>query len=461
METLKFLGGKYNGGEQILPGVIQTYRATETATGRSVFVHRVSSGDDPGQQLALYRLLAAALVRSPSVRSMVLDMRDESNDWFVVTDTAPQCLLLREWLQFELGNSAKISDGKKEAGAQPVLSTPAPSPEPVQKPASGPPAVPTTLPPATHPEEPGEFTRLFTGDLPASPPKPSRVVERPSNPDLLRKEDRLGRSGSVQRPHTPMPFVPPAAPHGAEPGEFTRLFSKEGTGEAGQKPRPPAERPKASTDYQDLFKSRSEPMAPTPPTAQGPGEYTRIFGKGDAPPPVQERSALGEGAPGNYDDPLMASEGGKVKGPKGQATAGPSEYTRVLGGNRPPVPAAVEPPRQAVGGSANAPGSQIPISAANPLGTMPISSSSASVTGPSMANPMGSVHVNAPHLQMPTVPAPHLSVQPPNVQPSPAAVGAKPTASANTKNTKMMIFFAVLGLLALFLILLVVLALRK
>jgi hypothetical protein len=459
METLKFLRGKYNGGEQILPGVIQTYRATEAATGRSVFVHRVSSTDDAGQQLALYRLLAAALVRSPSVRSMVLDMRDENNDWFVVTDTAPQCLLLREWLQFELGNSAKMSDGKKEIVAKPVLSTPAP-PEPVQKPASDPSLVPTTLPPATHPEGPGEFTRLFTGDLPASSSKPSRAVERPSNPDLLRKEDRPGRSGSVQRPHTPMPFVPPVAPHGTEPGEFTRLFSKEGASESGQKPRPPLERPKASTDHQDLFKSRSEPMVPTPPAAQGPGEYTRIFGKGDAPPPVQERSALGKGAPGNHDDPLMASEPGTVNGPKGQTTAGPGEYTRVLEGNRPPVSTAVEPPRQVTGGSVDASGSQIPMPA-NPLGKMPISSLSASVTGPSVANPMGSAHVNAPHLQMPNVPAPHLSAQTPNVQPSPAAVGAKSAASASTKNTKMIIFFAALGLLALILVLLVVLAWRK
>ena len=388
MEMLEFLGGKYKSGEQILPGVIQTYRATETATGRSVFVHRVSSTDDIGQQLVLYRLLAAALVRSPAVRSMVLDVRDEASDWYVITDTAPQCLLLREWLQFELGHPAKASDGKKEEVARPfkVASPSAPVPQPMQE------TTPFVPPSAKQPEEPGEFTRLFSGNIPTSP-KPSRT-ERSPNPDLLRNPDRPVRSGSVQRPNTPMPFVPPAAPQKAEPGEFTRLFSKPGAGESVQNPRPPLETPKISTGYQDLFQSPSEPMVPTPPVVQQPGEYTRIFGRGDAPLPVGNSQVSGGDAPVNYDDPLFVPGPEKVSTFKSQATAGPSEYTRVI--------------------------SSVPVK------------------------------------------TPPLPVQTPKVEPSPAAdVATKAAVRANAKNTKLIIFFAVLGLVALILILLLGFALRK
>ncbi len=428
METLEFLGGKYNGGEQILPGVIQTYRATEAATGRSVFVHCVASGDDPAQQLALYRLLAAALVRSPLVRSMVLDMRDENSDWYVVTETAPQCLLLREWLQFELGNSAKASDGKKGAAAQPVPSTPVPPPEPARASAPVPPTTPESAPPPAAPvDEPGEFTRFFTGNPPPAPPQPAGG-ERPSSPDLPRLSDRPTRSGMVQRPNTPMPFIPPAAPHGAEPGEFTRLFSKPGTSEAGQ-----TSRPKSPTDYQDPSKLRSEPaVSSLPPSSQQPGEYTRIFGQGTSLTPVQQPAVLGQAAPASYDDPLLASGPVKLNDPKGPATTGPSEYTRVLGGTRLPAGHGAEPLNQSPGGPTVTP-------AAGPV----------SVAAPSLSNAMGSAHVNAPPLSMQT----------PNLQP--ALGGAKAVVSADAKNMKMIIFFAALGALALLLILLVVLALKK
>ncbi len=110
MKTLEFLGGKYQQGEQILPGAIQTYRANQTATGRAVFVHRVPA-DDPAQQMAVLRLVSAALLHSAPARKMVLDVCDEEGCWYVVTETGQQCLLLREWLKLELDRATAQADG--------------------------------------------------------------------------------------------------------------------------------------------------------------------------------------------------------------------------------------------------------------------------------------------------------------------------------------------------------------
>jgi hypothetical protein len=442
METLEFLGGKYSGGEQILPGAIQAYRATESATGRSVFVHRISSGDDAMQQAVLYRLMAAALVRSPSVRSMILDMRDDGNDWYVVTETAPQCLLLREWLQFELGSSAKGSDATRVGGAQ--LVSPAPSAPPALVPDVG---VAGPIPPAAVPpispksnNEPGEFTRFFSGGLPVSPAKPISSERVPNT-------DRPPRSSSVQRPHTPMPFIPPITSRSTDPGEFTRLFSKEGAGPGGNAPPSPPERPKAPTDHEEFFKPLSEPAVSPPPVAPQSGEYTRIFGKGDAPPPVQERSALGTNAPTHSDDPLFSSQPGRLNGPKSGAAPGPSEYTRVIEGGRPATPNASESNRPV---PTEVPAGSVPVPP-NPLGSIPVPSPS--VVPPPIAKPAGSVHaaVQAPKVQLPAGAAGAVK----------AAAGAKDAVAAGKNNTKMIVFFAVLGLLALLMILLVVLALKK
>ncbi len=102
MEPVEFLDGKYCQAEQILPGPIQTFRAQETAAARPVFVHRVSVTGEPAQHLALLELLSAALLRSPKARKMVLDVADHDGFYYVVTQTAPQCLLVREWLQCEV-----------------------------------------------------------------------------------------------------------------------------------------------------------------------------------------------------------------------------------------------------------------------------------------------------------------------------------------------------------------------
>ncbi|MBV8807901.1 MAG: hypothetical protein JO033_04435, partial [Acidobacteriaceae bacterium] len=105
MEALGFLGGKYQEPELVVPGQVQTLRATDTATGKFVFAHRVSMTEEPAEQAALLRLLTTGLMRSPEVKKLVLDFGEEEAFWYVVTQPEPQCILLRQWLQKQLGET--------------------------------------------------------------------------------------------------------------------------------------------------------------------------------------------------------------------------------------------------------------------------------------------------------------------------------------------------------------------
>ncbi len=103
MQRFELLGGKYQQGEQILPGIVQSFRAYEVPTGRPVFIHRVSSKEAVAQEIA--GLLSAALIRSSSVRKMVVDVYEREPYRFVVTEAARQCVPLRDWLERESGAS--------------------------------------------------------------------------------------------------------------------------------------------------------------------------------------------------------------------------------------------------------------------------------------------------------------------------------------------------------------------
>lgn len=433
MNTTEFLGGKYQGAEQILPGVIQTYRASETLTGRSVFVHRVSSTDDLTQQLVLYRLLSAALVRSPAVRSMVLDMRDEKSDWFVVTDTSPQCLLLREWLQFELDNASKPQESEKSLNGLPLTA------------ANSPNLVTQDVPP-TASDEPGEFTRFFRGGVPPVAPKGSG-----SDAPERRQTDRPLRTG-VQRPNTPMPFVPPGTPNAGDPGEFTKLFNKSGStsanpGSEGRGLEPSS----AARDLDDIFGPRSGSKMPPTPVPPAPGEYTRIFGKASVPPPIRSQTGLGERARTDFDDPLAGTAPLPPSPPSAPPSgapmsAGPSEYTRVVSGGMPTA---------GPGSPAGAGQPQVPSASGGGI-NMALPSVSP-VMMPHVATP---VMPHVPGMTTPVIPQPSMLV-PPVSTAAPTAVAAVPAANAPAMNTKLIVFLAVLGVLAVLLILLVVLALRK
>ncbi len=469
METLEFLGGKYQKTEQIVPGPVQTFRAREAGTGREVFVHRVSCTEEQAQQTALLRMLTTVLLRSSEARKLVLDFGDDQGFWYVVTESEPRCLILREWLQFELNRAAGSPSGEERApvnavpkqspavkpqGPQPDESEPGeftrmfsgslpkgsksgspPSLNEPEKPAVSPP------PPASAPGEPGEFTRVFRSFTPqaarpehsstpaAAPNAPNEPGEftrffqeglpRPADkaargPEIKRGPDKPSRGGFVQRPHTPMP---PVSQKASEPGEFTRMFSQ-----------PNAEAPKSENVFADYPNPKPDSPGPVYRTdtpkplesdRQEPGEYTKIFGPGVSSPAEQQPQGPipdAAAAPVSLatDDPLRGTKPlGVPQAAPSFAPKGPSEYTMVIQGNRPVGDAG--PPPAPSGGPPNLALPKIPA--------------------------------------IPQVKAPALNVPKPPALPAPAQAAAVTAPS----NKKLILFFAILAVLSIVLILLVVL----
>lgn len=312
---MAFLGGKYLQPEQVITGNVQTFRAREAATGRSVFVHRIAETAQP-EQAALLKLLLSCLYRSSAVKELVLDVREEGDLCFVVTESVPQCLLLREWLQFE---SDRSDPGTKPAGGGTPLRTGSDAPVPQRSSVSGTPQRPE--PPAQARPAPGEFTRMFQALDPSKvetvsrTPPPAQAPVRPVTPIPPESGKSNNRLESLENPElrTPKPAVPGA------PGEFTRLF---------QAPAqiPPAKAPEASKDV-PAGSLRIGHTPHVPPSGQpsaadlhgAPGEFTRLF---EAP----AQRSVSEPA-----SPRPASPGTAVPNPK----PGPGEFTRFFGGGSP------------------------------------------------------------------------------------------------------------------------------
>ena len=188
MQSFELLGGKYQQGEQILPGVIQTFRSYEATTGRPVFIHRIARNDPAAQEIA--DLLSAGLIRSPVVRKMLLDVYETEPYRFVVTEPARQCVPLREWLE-------------REAGEAP---TPEPAPAPVHAPESplrSLPVVEAALLPEAPPEEEAEA---------AAEPAPDAEFARLFQEALSGKLERSRRNTALQnaepemKPEQPKPI---------------------------------------------------------------------------------------------------------------------------------------------------------------------------------------------------------------------------------------------------------------
>lgn len=98
---MAFLAGKYQPGEQVIDGAVQTFRGKQLATGKPVFLHRIPPGS-PQEQEPLFKLLLVFLYSSSPAKDQIIDFGREGEICYVVTQNLPQCLLLREWLQFEL-----------------------------------------------------------------------------------------------------------------------------------------------------------------------------------------------------------------------------------------------------------------------------------------------------------------------------------------------------------------------
>lgn len=514
METAEFLGGKYQKPEQIRPDPVHTFRTKEVSTGRTVFVHRVSTTEAPAEQTSLLRLLLSAVFRSPSARNLILDYGEEQGFWYVITQGEPQCLQLREWLQFEIDHAGGTAGRTQTSGEAPATSkAPAPADDPDRtqlatpkvgiltpeppaqsasresgeftrmfQPSAKPEASPVWNEPAKPKQQPGEFTRMFLSKtetaaeeskrVPA-PPSPDRVNTPPANPekppvehgpgeftrffqgaspaaknppepmpaqDPLQTREVQRPSGSVQRAQRPSSPLPQRS--SSDTGEFTKLFSR-----APESAAPPERR---ASHLDDIFdRAPAAPSAP-PASAPEPGEYTRIFGKGDLGPPAQQPSTIAPQAPASIlHDPVapdstfpstkettrqMPKPAPAAPAPAAQA---PSEYTAVMRG------------LGASGGGAG-----------TPAGEQAHSAPTGAASG--MKLPQAPPIPGAQPPKMPAAPMPHKPAVPGGAMPKMKPPEAPKTAAPAPSNKKLIIFFCVLGILTVVLIVLIALiALKK
>ncbi|MEO7651654.1 MAG: hypothetical protein ABIZ80_14405, partial [Bryobacteraceae bacterium] len=255
---------KYELAKLIDNGETKTFRASEIATGRLVFLHLLSGMDSRRQTSLLQRLRAAS---TPDV----LEMDDSFEAPYVVTEILEPFSGLEKWLESLTRPSAPgpsptrggIGDaGPKLGSPEAVLGPAPPLPLPVQV-AVAPPPPPSPPPPPTLSEPPpGDFTRMFLHGGPG-------VVEVP--PAKL--------TGDTQ-PSVPPPVLPSSAKPAPDPHAFTRMFLDTDI---------PSSTPAAPV---------AAPPAPQPPPAAGNnlGEFTRMFvantPQPDAPLPPPPRSSV-------------------------------------------------------------------------------------------------------------------------------------------------------------------------
>ncbi len=185
--------------------------------------------------------------------------------------------------------------------------------------------------PDSLPAEPGEFTRAFRAI--ADPPMASRPADAAPEP---------------APPRDVPAAVPPPPPVNAEPGEFTRLF--------GAVQPPPAG---TSGPAPDLGAPGSPPPQPPPQPVVGRGDATSgrvdplpapnlgVPGSGTSSPPGAKPPAV------RWDEPLPPASGGPstpaASPPAPGPDSGPGEFTRMFG--RVDAPSAPVPPgAQSLGG---------------------------------------------------------------------------------------------------------------
>lgn len=485
MESIEFLGGKYNRLEQITVGATQAFRAQNAATGRSVFIHRVSTTEAPAEQATLLKLLTTALVKSSDAKRLVLDFGEDSGFWYVVTESEPQCALLRDWLQLQVdavASSSKpsgapsvgLTEDKKpvepvlrpaqrSAPAPPVIRSIAPTSEPsagtlsgIKVPSKNPTAEPIQA--ASEQTPLGDFTRIFSPAVTSSTSLPEEQNARPGEFTSFFSQSKPQKEAPP--PPESKPESPPASPHEhPEPGEFTRFFSP---GLQSSAPKPPApatpalnvpQRPANSPQVQRPPRANTVIPPSTPPvppviTPQGTGEFTKFFS-----------------GPTNLSrDATARSEGllsDKIEIPQAPPPSTPPEgdFTRMFGTAGPASPGPLAP---AVVAQARP---KSLIDEHLPLNTQPIQAVSATPKPTLDEAPSEFTRVARGGYASPKPPAPN----PPLPQAKVSAVAPKaavpppqatiPTGAKSNKN--LVIFLAVVAVLAVLLILAVLFLMKK
>lgn len=389
---------KYELERLIADGETKTFRATENATGRAVYLHFFNP-----EGLGLLTALELRFAKTPAKPELpLIELGEFAGTPYAVTLPIEQFTTFRRWLdsQADSGSQA-VAELLDDVTVEMPKPAPTPRPQPVPAPLAHP-AAPVAGPP-------GEFTRLFESPQrgpgpPAQPGEFTRMFESPKNPPTTASPQPGEFTRMFESPKNP-PAQPPQA------GEFTRMFGaapdqgppapqqgKSSTSDAGEftrlsgapptpakpdpprpammgpePPRPPSRIPapqvpswpvSAPSDetgqFTKLFGSgpsgeainieeeqaRAARMAqPESRPFQAPTEFTRVFGpsEGAAPRPSPPlRSDTASGIFGSNDEAKTAAP---------TKSGGPGEYTRVtsraeleaeqaaLGGTQPPAAA--------------------------------------------------------------------------------------------------------------------------
>ncbi|MGD0360692.1 MAG: hypothetical protein ABSC93_07455 [Bryobacteraceae bacterium] len=358
----------------------------EISSGRDVLVHLLSAGYSPENR----ELLAIIDGLSPEHRRRVLEKGDHEGIPYVVTETLPANVTLREWLSAAKAATPLPRQTKrpsrsgewqippeKEAPTVPASAPPAAQPgeftrlfQAVKEPApsGGPPKTPDeeptatlTLPTLAHEapaapaapaqREPGEFTRMMQA---AAPPKAATPVEKPAPAPAEAEPGELTRMLRAAGPPPPPPAVqPPAAPAAQaepEPGELTRMLRA-----AGQPASTPAEQPPAAKqpagepgELTRMLQASAPPVAmptaatPLPaqpqtrnptPAARDSGELTRVF--------QTEKPAAPRSGSGQFSSPIPPPAAAPPS-----RTSSPGDFTRMMQSPLAPEPVRSHPPAQ-------------------------------------------------------------------------------------------------------------------
>ena len=252
--------------------------------------------------------------------------------------------------------------------------------------------------PASPGDQPGEFTRYFTGGLPTQSPR--NISPTPQRPP-----------SGVQRPNTP---VPPgtltgengsdsfAAHFGNAPAAAQHKTEEYGIHNPCMGPALDLSK-QATADGSGTFDFKPRIPRTTPLKDESPSEYTALFDEGNVPPtPRQVAPAPLPTSPMMRDSPGASSRA--VEAPQV-----PSELT-VISNGRPPVAAESAPSGDRVNSSTAKVPVSVQIQSLNTSGSLGNcgclhsigTSASVGMQGPHVTTPLGAVNVQGPRLVAPT-----------------------------------------------------------
>ncbi len=346
--------GKYQILHTLSDGEVRCFRAQQISSGRSVLLHQLWPERNPPHQPDLASLLTEFLRNAAAeISGHILEIGEDSNRGFVVTEDLPECLDLRTWLQSATG----VQEKPVESGLHRTYAESA-------RVADGSAPVPADVTHGNLVDEPGDFTQWFQKTPPGIKPLASSLNEDETAPPLR-----------------PSPVAPAAPPTGQPPpGEFTMMFLAKGNAppqpSSPISPVAPAAPPTGETspgEFTGRFRAGSNappqpsspisPLAPAaPPTGEiPPGEFTGRFRAGSNAPPqpsspispphleenlasaAKPRPTISRGQPPSGFEVVFRSRktrptvvppseppGAATAPTTGKATSGPSEFTMMF-----------------------------------------------------------------------------------------------------------------------------------